>query len=149
MTVMTSTLPGFRRGITPRRRTHNCTSFQTVLWRGLNPSPWLLEPVVHRFEETHTKWVPIIPPPLQVVGNENVVTTSTARGISRFTLPLLAEFGHLSLQHSTSGSAEPAAMATDPPTEPLPLLPESPVLEDDAIHVDNDQNTLAKAEMVE
>ena len=49
------------------------------------------------------------------------------RGISKFTLLSLAEFGHLSLQPSTSGSAEPAAMAmevvamaADPSEDPLP-----------------------------
>ena len=71
-------------------------------------------------------------------------------------LPLLAEFGHLSLHLAISGSAEPAAtatevvvMATDPPEDPLPPLLESPVLEDDAIHVDDNQSTPAPAEMVE
>ena len=73
-----------------------------------------------------------MPPPLQVASNENVVPMATMRGISRFTLPLLAEFGHLSLQPSMSGSSEPAAipteavaMATDSPTEP-PLLEPCP-----------------------
>ena len=65
----------------------------------------------------------------------------------------------LTLQPATSGSAEPAAMATeapameavamatDSPTEPMLL--ESPVLEDDAIQVDNNQSTPTTAKMVE
>ena len=86
--------------------------------------------------------MPIIPPPLQVASNENVVVMATTRGISRFTIPSLAEFGHLSLQPATSGFAEPAAtamevvaMATDP-TEDLFLL--YLVLKNDTIHVDDD-----------
>ena len=62
---------------------------------------------------------------------------------------MLAEFGQLSLQPTTSGFAEPAATATeapameavamntDPPEDPLSLLLESPVLKDDNILVDN------------
>ena len=86
---------------------------------------------------------------------------ATARSIGRFTIRSLAEFGHLSLQPATSGSAEPAAMATealameavamatDLPEDPLPSLSESPVLKDDNILVDNDQSMLAPAEMEE
>ena len=80
----------------------------------------------------------------------------TSRGIGGFTIPLLAEFGHLSLQPTSSGSAEPAAtaveavvMATDPFEDLLPPLLESPVLEDDIIQVDDDQSMPAPAEMVE
>ena len=36
--------------------------------------PWH-EPVLHRFNETHKRWVPTIPPPL--ASNENVVATAT------------------------------------------------------------------------
>ena len=102
------------------------------------------------------RWVVIIAPPRWVAGDKNVVTTATVRGIGRFTLPSLAEFGHLSLQPSTSGSVEPAAtateavaMATDPHEEPLPPLLESPVFEDDAIHMDDDQSMPAAVEIVE
>jgi hypothetical protein len=73
---------------------------------------------------------------------------------------LLAEFGQLSLQPSTSGSAEPAAaatetlaevvaMATDPPKDQLPLLLEFPVVEDDPILIDNNHTIPAPANMVE
>ena len=77
------------------------------------------------------------------------------------TIPLLAEFGQPSLQPATSGSAEPTtmatetlameavAMATDPHKDPLPPLPESPVLEDDNILIIDDQSMPAPAEMVE
>ena len=105
--------------------------------------PWH-EPVLHRFYETHARWVPIVPPPRQEASDENCGATAAARGIGRFTIPSLAEFGQLSLQPqpSTSGSAEPAAtatetpvevvaMTTDPPEDPLPPLPESPVVEDE------------------
>ena len=98
--------------------------------------------------------MPIVPPPRWEASDENVVATATTRGIGRFTIPLLAEFGQLSLQSqpSTSGSAEPAAMAaetpvevvamtTDPPKDPLPPLPESPVIEDDPILI-NDDHTI-------
>ena len=98
------------------------------------------------------RWVPIVPPPLWEANDKNV-TTAIARGIGRFTIPLLAEFGHLSLQPTTSGSAEPAAMATeapaDPPEDPLPPLLEFPVLKDDNILVDDDQSMPALAKMVE
>ena len=72
-------------------------------------------------------------PPWQEASDENVVATATAQGIGWFAILSLAEFGQLSLQPSTSGSAEPAAvaMATDPPKDPHPPLPESPVVEDD------------------
>ena len=91
---------------------------------------------------------------------ENVVAMATARGIGQFTIPSLAEFGQLSLQLTNSGSAEPAAMAmealametvamtTDPPEDPLPPLLESPVLKDDNILVDDDQNMPTPAKMV-
>ena len=120
------------------------------------------EPVLHRFDETHARWVPIVPPPRQEASNENIVATATARGIGRFTIPSLAEFGQLSLQPqpSTSGSAEPAetaaetlvevvAITTDPPEDPLPPLPESPVAEDEPILVDDDHTIPAPADMVE
>ena len=123
--------------------------------------PWH-KPVLHRFDETHARWVPIVPPPRQEASNENCVTTATARGIGQFTIPSLAEFGQLSLQPqpSTSGSAEPAAMAaetpvevvamtTDPPEDPLPPLPESPVVEDEPILIDDDHTIPATADMVE
>ena len=104
--------------------------------------------------------MPIVPPPLQEASDENVVATATTRGIGRFTIPLLAEFGQLSLQPSTSGSAEPAAaatetpvevvaMTTDPPEDPLPPLPESPVVEDEPILVDDDHTIPAPADRVE
>ena len=79
-------------------------------WPTVEPWP---EPVLHRFNETHTRWVPIVPPPLQEASDKNVVTMATAQGIRWFTIPLLVEFGQLSLQPSTSGSAEPAAVATE------------------------------------
>ena len=117
--------------------------------------PWH-EPVLHRFDETHTRWVPFVPPPLWRASDENVITMATARGIGTTTIPLLVEFGHLSLPPTTSGSAEPAAMAmeavamaTDPPEHPLPPLLESPVLKDDNILMDDDQSMPAPAEMVE
>ena len=59
------------------------------------------------------------------------------RGVGQFTILSLAEFGQLSLQPTTSGSAEPAAtatealameavaMATDPLEDPLPPLLDS------------------------
>ena len=86
--------------------------------------------------------MPIVPPPLQEASDENVVAVATTRGIGQFTIPSLAEFGQPSLQPGTSGSAEPAAVATetlvevvamttDPPEDPLPPLPESPIIEDD------------------
>ena len=123
--------------------------------------PWC-EPVLHWFDETHARWVPIVLPHRQEASDENCITTATARGIGRFTIPSLAEFGQLSLQPepSMSGSAEPAAMAaetpvevvamtTDPPEDPLPLLLESPVTEDEPILVDDDHNIPAPADMVE
>ena len=123
----------------------------------LRPSvePWH-EPIHHRFDETHARWVPIVPLPVRVASDENVVATATPRGINRFTLPSLTEMGHLSLQPSTSGSAEPAAaaaetvaMITDSPSESLPPLPESPILADDVIPVDDNHTTPTAAEMVE
>ena len=123
--------------------------------------PWH-KPVLHRFNETHARWVPIIPPPWREESNENVVATATTRGIGQFTILSLAEFGQLSLQPqpSMSGSAEPAAMATetlvevvamttDPPKDPLPPLPESPVVEDEPIVVVDDHTIPAPADMVE
>ena len=97
------------------------------------------EPVLHTFDETHTRWVPIVLPHQREASNENVFAMATAQGIGQFTIPSLAEFGQLSLQPSTSGSAEPAAaatetpvevvaMTTDPPEDPLPPLLESPSL---------------------
>ena len=85
---------------------------------------------------------------------------ATAQGIGRFTIPSLAEFDQLSIQPSMSGSAEPAAaatetpvevvaMTTDPPKDPLPPLSESPVIEDDPILSDNDNTIPALADMVE
>ena len=80
--------------------------------------------------------------------------------MGQFTIPSLAEFGQLSLQPSTSRSAEPAAVATetlvevvamttDPPEDPLPPLLESPIVEDETILIDNDHTILAPADMVE
>ena len=91
---------------------------------------------------------------------DTLVTMATDRGIGRFTIPSLAEFGQLSLQPSTSGSAEPAAVATetlvevvammtDPPEDPLPPLPESPIVEDDPILINDDHTMPALANMVE
>ena len=120
------------------------------------------KPVLHRFNKTHARWVPIVPPPRQEESNENVIATATAQGIGQFTILLLAEFGQLSLQPqpSTSGSAEPAAVATktpvevvamttDPPEDPLPPLPESPIVEDEPIFIDDDHTIPAPADMVE
>ena len=136
---------------------------QTVSMATARPAvePWR-KPVLHRFDETHTRWVPIVPPPLREASNENCVATAPVQGIGRFTIPSLAEFGHLSLQPepSTSGSAEPAAtatetpvevvaMTTDPPEDPLPPLPESPVVVDEPILVDDDHTIPAPADMVE
>ena len=121
--------------------------------------PWR-KTVLHRFDETHARWVPIILPPLQEASDENVGAMATAQGIGWFTIPSLAEFGQLSLQPNMSGSAEPAAVATetpvevvamttDPPEDPLPPLPESPVIEDDPILIDDDHTIPALADMVE
>ena len=121
--------------------------------------PWH-EPVLHRFDKTHARWVPIILPPLQEASDENVVAMATAQGIGRFTIPSLAEFDQLSIQPSMSGSAEPAAAATetpvevvamtiDPPKDPLPPLSESPVIEDDPILSDDNNTIPALADMVE
>ena len=114
---------------------------QTVTMATACPTvePWR-EPVVHRFDKTHVRWVPIAPK--RKASDENVIAMASARGMGQFTIPSLAEFGQLSLQPSTSGSAEPAAVATetlvevvamttDPPEDPLPPLPESPIIEDD------------------
>ena len=40
-------------------------------------------------------------------------------------------------------------MTTDPPKDPLPPLPESPVVEDEPILVDDDHTIPALADMVE
>ena len=95
--------------------------------------------------------MPIIPPPLWEASDENVITTVTARGISQFTILSLAEFGQPSQQPNASASAEPAAvaMATDPPKDLLPPLPEFPVLKDDNILIDNNQNMPIPAKIVE
>ena len=89
--------------------------------------PWH-EPVLHRFDKTHARWVPIILPPLQEASDENCVATATARGIGQFTIPSLAEFGQLSLQPkpSMSGSAEPAAMAAETPVEVVAMTTDPP-----------------------
>ena len=50
--------------------------------------PWH-EPVLHRFNKTHMRWVPIMPPPLQEASNENVVTTATIMVQFTQTPPLL------------------------------------------------------------
>ena len=71
-------------------------------------------------------WVPIVLPPRQEASNENVVATATAQGIGWFTIPLLAEFGQLSLQPSTSGSAEPAAVATETLVEVVAMATDPP-----------------------
>ena len=117
--------------------------------------PWR-EPVLHRFDETHARWVPIVPLPRWEASNENCVATATTRGIGRFTIPSLAEFGQLSLQPqpSTSGSAEPAATATKTPVEVVamttdPPLPESPIIEDEPILVNDDHTIPTPADMVE
>ena len=133
---------------------------QTVAMANARPTveSWH-EPVLHRFNETHARWVPIIPPPQQEASNKNVVAMATTQSIGQFTIPSLAEFGQLSLQPSMSGSAEPAAaatktlvevvaMATDPPEDLLPPLPKSPIVEDDPILINNDHNMLTLAKMV-
>ena len=144
------------------KETQLCILFaQTVAMATARPTvePWH-KPVLHRFDETHVRWVPIVPPPLREASDENVVTTATARGIGRFTILLLAEFGQLRLQPSTSGSAEPTAvltetpvelvaMTTDPPEDPLPPLLESPIIEDEPILVNDDHAIPAPADMVE
>jgi hypothetical protein len=120
--------------------------------------PWC-EPVLHRFDKTHVRWVPIILPPLHKASNENVIATATVRGVGWFTIPSLAEFGQPSQQPNISGSAESVAvgietleemvaMATDPPEDLLPPLPKSPVVEDDPILINNDHNMLTLAKMV-
>ena len=134
---------------------------QTATMANAQPTvePWC-KTLLHRFDETHARWVPIILPPLREASDKNVVAMATAQGIGWFTIPSLAEFGQLSLQPNTSGSAEPAAVATetpvevvamttDPPEDPLPPLPESPVIEDDPILVDDDHTIPALADMVE
>ena len=104
--------------------------------------------------------MPIIPPPWQEASDENVIAMATAWGIGWFTIPSLAEFGQLSLQPSTSGSAEPAAaametpvevvaIATDPPEDQLPPLPESPVVEGNPILIVDDYTMPTLANMVE
>ena len=125
-------------------------------WRWPPPVPLLesgCEPVLHRFDETHARWE---------TSDENIIAMATARGIGWFTIPSLAEFGQLSLQPqpSTSGSAEPAAVATatlvevaamttDPLEDPHPPLLESPIIEDEPILIDNDHTMPAPADMVE
>ena len=150
---------------------------QTVAMADAHPTvePWC-EPVLHRFDKTHVRWVPIVPPPPQEASDENVIAMATGRGIGQFTIPLLAEFGQPSQQPNTSGSAEPAAVATetlaevatetlaevatetlaevvamttDPPEDLLPPLPESPVVEDDTILVGDNHNMPNLAKMVE
>ena len=85
---------------------------------------------------------------------------ATTRGIGQFTIPSLAEFGQLCLQPSTSKSAklataatetlvEVVAMTTDPPEDPLLPLPESPIVEDELILVNDDHTIPAPADMVE
>ena len=104
------------------KETQLCILFaQTVAMATARPTvePWH-KPVLHRFDKTHVRWVPIVPPPLREASDENVVATATARGIGRFTILLLAEFGQLRLQPSTSGSAEPAAVSTT--CDPNPIL---------------------------
>ena len=116
---------------------HLCVLFSQKVAMGnahTTVEPWH-EPVLHRFNETHVRWEPIFLPPQQEASNENVVATATTRGIGWFTILSLAEFGQLTLQPSTSGSAEPAAAATetlvevvaratDPPEDQLPPLPD-------------------------
>ena len=58
--------------------------------------PWC-KPVLHRFDETHARWVPIVLPLLQEESDKNVVTMAAVRGIGWFTIPSLAEFGQPSL----------------------------------------------------
>jgi hypothetical protein len=144
------------------KETQLCVLFsQTVTMANTWPTvePWR-EPVLHRFDKTHARWVPIVLPPLRETSNKNVVAMATAQGIGQFTIPSLAEFGQLSLQPSASGSAEPAAaatetlvevvvMTTDPPKDPLPPLLESPVVEDDPILVNDDHTIPALADMLE
>ena len=62
-------------------------------------------PVLHGFDETNMRWVPIVLPPRWEASNENFIAMATAPGIGQFTIPSLAEFSQLSLQPSTSGSA--------------------------------------------
>ena len=52
---------------------------QTVAMASAHPAvePWR-ELVLHRFDETHTRWVPIVPPPRREASDENVVATATA-----------------------------------------------------------------------
>ena len=52
---------------------------QTVTMANVRPTvePWR-EPVPHRFDETHARWVAIVPPPLQEASDENVVAMATA-----------------------------------------------------------------------
>ena len=49
----------------------------------------------------------------------------------------------------TETPVEVVAMTTDPPKDPLPPLPESPVVEDEPILVDDDHTIPAPADMVE
>jgi hypothetical protein len=131
---------------------------QTVAMASARPAVehWR-EPVLCRFDEAHVRWVPIVPPLRREANDENVVATATARGIGQFTILSLAEFGQLSLQPqpSMSGSAEPATMAAETPVEVVamttdpPLLPESPVVEDEPILVDDDHTIPAPTDMVE
>ena len=54
-------------------------STQTASMATARPAvePWR-EPVLHRFNETHTRWVQIVPPPRQEANNENCVAMATA-----------------------------------------------------------------------
>ena len=52
---------------------------QTVAMATAHPTvePWR-ESVLHRFDETHVRWVPIVLPPLQEASDENIVAMATA-----------------------------------------------------------------------
>ena len=52
---------------------------QTVAMASTCPAvePWR-KPVLHRFDKTHTRWVPIIPPPRREASDENVAAMATA-----------------------------------------------------------------------
>ena len=51
---------------------------QTVAMADAHPTvePWC-KPVLHRFDETHARWVPIILPPLWEASDKKVVVTAT------------------------------------------------------------------------
>ena len=59
--------------------------------------PWH-EPVLHRFNETHVRWVPIILPPLWEASNENVITTATAT-VGNKTVRMFLHFGKVCLYY--------------------------------------------------